>query len=97
LAARGTGAAVSYRLWVFFTLPRLTLSCRSSMVSGAGSTMPDSLRARNVTIEYRWARGEYDRLPGLALDLVQRRVQVIFAGGGEVAALAARAANLHNP
>src|SRR5262245_63111176 len=35
---------------------------------------------RNVVIEYRWARGEYDRLPALATELVQRRVRVILAG-----------------
>jgi putative ABC transport system substrate-binding protein len=36
---------------------------------------------RNVTIEYRWARGEYERLPALAAELVQRKVDVLAAMG----------------
>jgi putative ABC transport system substrate-binding protein len=47
---------------------------------------------RNLTIEYRWAEGQYDRLAMLAADLVQRRVSVIVVNGpGAVAAKAATA------
>lgn len=47
---------------------------------------------RNIAIEYRWAEGRNDRLPALAADLVQRKVNLIVTMGGPVSALAAKAA-----
>ena len=52
---------------------------------------------QNLTIEYRWADGRYDRLPALAADLVRHQVSLIISTGGIVAARAAKAATTEIP
>jgi putative tryptophan/tyrosine transport system substrate-binding protein len=69
------------------TLPIGTLAAFRSGLGDAGFR-----EGRNIAIEFRWAEDQFERLPMLATDLASHNVSLIFAGGGEVAALAAKSA-----
>jgi putative ABC transport system substrate-binding protein len=67
----------------------------AAIQQGLGET--GFIEGATVRIEYRWAEDRFDRLPELARDLVQQNVSLIFAGGGEVSAIAAKGATSKIP
>ena len=71
--------------------------CTTARSHSTGVNDTGFVEGRNVSIEYRWAEGNYNRLAALAADLVRRKVAVIVTIGGDVAALAAKAATATLP
>jgi putative ABC transport system substrate-binding protein len=75
-----------------------SLADRRPLLTGFRQALTEAgyVEGQNVAIEYRWAEGEYDRLPALAAELVRRQITVLVAGDGP-SALAAKAATTTIP
>jgi ABC-type uncharacterized transport system substrate-binding protein len=70
---------------------RLLAVFRQSLAEGG------FVEGQNVGIEYRWAEGQFDRLPAMAEELLRRRVALIVAIGGSAPAVAAKGATSTTP
>jgi putative ABC transport system substrate-binding protein len=95
LAARAQQAAMHVIGWLYAGAPVAIAHLLPGFRQGLNDT--GFIEGQNVTIEYRFAEGQYDRLPNLVTDLIRRQVTVIVTPGSPVAALAAKDATMTIP
>jgi putative ABC transport system substrate-binding protein len=102
------GAATAWPMAAYAQQPALPVVGFILLGSADGSARPvaafrkglnetGTVEGQNVTVEYHWLEGDYDRLPALVADLVRRRVAVIATPASSPAALMAKAATATIP
>jgi putative tryptophan/tyrosine transport system substrate-binding protein len=104
---RGLGAAAAIssrgvhaqgRIIGFFSVHSSTTAARTVLPAfHRGLAEAGYVEGRNVSVEYLWADGSYERLPAFVAELVRRRVDVIVAAGGMIAAQTAKAGTTSIP
>ena len=96
IAARGQRAAMPV---IGFLDPRSSPDSFSDQIAGFHRGLKDIgfVEHENVAIEYAWAHDQFDRLPALAAELVNRPVAVLVASGGSRVAVIAKAATTTTP
>ena len=95
LAARGQQSNTPVIGFLGSRSPEDSANLVAAFRGGLGET--GFAEGRNVTIDFRWAEGHYERLAALSVELVARQVSVIAAPGGLAAGLAAKAATTKIP
>ena len=88
LSARAQQPAMPIVGYLNSTSPGGSAPLVAAFRAGLGET--GYVEGQNVQIKFRWAEGQYDRLPELASDLVRRKVDVIATSGGDRSAVAAK-------
>ena len=90
LAARAQQPAMPVIGFMSSRSPEDSMTVVAAFRSGLGEG--GLTEGKNVLIEFRWAGGDYDKLPAIATELLSRRVDVLVAAGGDPSARAAKTA-----